>query len=79
MTLYRPPVFQAGLPNVVPDLIGIAGTIVLLLILVALAAFVYRSMTGGVDWPEDSDTPGISRPDDDELREGGEDDEWDYY
>lgn len=79
MALYRPLVLQAGLPNVVSDLIGIAGTIVLLLIVVALAAFVYRSMTGGVDWPEDDERPGISSPDDDELQEGDEDDEWDYY
>lgn len=64
---------QAGLPEFVPDLIGIAGTVVLLLIVVALAAFAYRSLTGGIEWPEDEPA------EEDALRRGGEDDEWDYY
>lgn len=64
---------QAGLPEFVPDLIGLAGTFVLALILVAMAAFAYKSLTGGVDWPEEDPT------EDDGLREGGDDDEWDYY
>lgn len=64
---------QMGLPESVPDLIGFAGTLVLLLILVALGGFVYKSLTGGVDWPDEE-------PDEeDALRQGGQDDEWDYY
>lgn len=63
----------AGLPEFVPDLIGIAGTVVLLLIVVALAAFAYRSLTGGIEWPEEE-------PEEENgLRRGGEDDEWDFY
>lgn len=62
-----------GLPEFVPDLIGLAGTLVLILMLVAFAAFVYRSLTGGVDWPDEE------ADDDDGLRRGGQDDEWDYY
>ena len=63
---------QAGLPEFVPDLIGLAGAIVLVLILVAIAGIVYRTLTGGIDWPED-------REDDDSLQRGDQDDEWDYY
>lgn len=64
---------QAGLPEFVPDLIGIAGTLVLLLMLTALAAFVYKSLTGGIEWPEEG------AEDEDTLRKGSDDDEWDYY
>jgi len=64
---------QNGLPEFLPDLIGIAGTVVLLLIVVALAAFAYRSLTGGVEWPDEEPE------DEDALRRGGQDDEWDYY
>lgn len=55
------------------DLLGIAATVVLLLIVVALGAFAYKSLTGGVEWPEDREE------DDDALRRGDQDDEWDYY
>ena len=64
---------QAGLPEILPDIIGIASAIVLLLILVALAAFVYKSVNGGIEWPEDREE------DEDALRKGGADDEWEYY
>ena len=67
------PPLQAGLPEFVPDLIGLAGTLVLVLILVALAGIAYKTMTGGIEWPED--TP----EDDDSLTRGDQDDEWDYY
>ena len=64
---------QAGFPEAVPDLVGLAGTLVLLLILVAIGSFVYKSLTGGIEWPTDE-------PEDESgLRQGGEDDEWDYY
>lgn len=69
----RFPPFQAGLPEFVPDLVGIAGTLVLALMLVALAGVAYRSLTGGIEWPEDAPE------DDDSLQKGGQDDEWDYY
>ena len=64
---------QLGLPEVLPDVVGIAGTVVLVLILVAAGGFVYKSMTGGIEWPDEE-------PEDEEgLRRGGQDDEWDYY
>ena len=64
---------QAGLPEFVPDLIGLAGTLVLLLVLVALGGVVYRALTGGIEWPEEREE------DDDAVSRGGQDDEWDYY
>ena len=64
---------QAGLPSFVPDLIGVAGALVLVLILVALGGVVYRAMTGGIEWPEEREE------DDEALRRGDQDDEWDYY
>lgn len=73
MVRVPPSIAQAGLPEVLPDLVGIGSAVVLLLILVALAAFVYKSVNGGIEWPEDRNE------DEDALREGGADDEWDYY
>lgn len=68
----RPPL-QLGLPEFVPDLIGVAGALVLVLMLAALAGIAYRALTGGIEWPED-------RAEEDEaVRQGTEDEEWDYY
>lgn len=64
---------QAGLPGFVPDLIAVAGTLVLLLLLTALVGFVYKSLTGGIEWPEDDPN------DEDALQQGDQDDEWDFY
>ena len=66
-------VLQAGLPDFVPGLIGIAGTLVLVMLLVALGGIVYKTVTGGIEWPEDRDE------DEEDVRRGGSDDEWDYY
>lgn len=66
-------VLQLGLPDILPGLVAVGGTIVLVLMLVAMAGYLYKSMTGGVEWPEDRE------PDDDALQRGDEDDEWDYY
>lgn len=66
-------VLQIGIPEILPDLVGIAGTVVLLLMLVAVGAFAYKSLTGGVEWPEEREE------DDDALRRGDQEDEWDYY
>lgn len=66
-------VLQLGIPEFIPDLVGIAGTVVLLLMLVALGGFAYKSLTGGVEWPDEVDD------DDEDVRRGGEDDEWEYY
>lgn len=62
---------QLGLPDLLPGLIALAGSIVLVLALAAIAGVVYRHLTGGIEWPEDE-------PDDD-VRRGDADDEWDYY
>lgn len=64
---------QLGIPEIIPDLVGIAGTLVLVLMLVAMAGYVYKHLTGGIEWPEDR------AEDDDSLRRGSDDDEWDYY
>lgn len=73
MTLTTTTALQLGLPEFVPDLVGFAGTLVLVLMLVALGSIAYKHLTGGIEWPED-------RPEDDDgVREGGQDDEWDYY
>lgn len=66
-------VLQSGLPDFLPGLVAIASTVVLVLIIVAFGGYVYKSMTGGIEWPEDR------QEDDDALRAGGDDDEWDYY
>lgn len=67
-------VLFAGLPDWVPNLIGFAGTLILLLMLVALGGYAYKALSGdGIEWPEDIEE------DDDSLRRGDTDDEWDYY
>jgi hypothetical protein len=74
MTLVTSPALQLGLPEFVPDLIGLAGTLVLVLILVAVGGMVYRHFTGGIEWPEDRE------PDEDGVRRSHEDDdEWEFY
>lgn len=66
-------ILQLGLPDILPGLAAVAGTVVLLLMLVAMGGYVYKSLTGGIEWPEDRE----EEPDG--LRQGDEDDEWDYY
>lgn len=66
-------VLQAGLPEFLPGLAAIGGTIVLILMVVALGGFAYKSLTGGVEWPDDREQ------DPDALRKGEDEDEWDYY
>ncbi|WP_336023706.1 hypothetical protein [Halobellus salinisoli] len=59
------------------DLVSLAGTLVLLLLLVAFVGFLYRSVRGeGIQWPDDieSDDDEVSRRPPDE-----DDDEWKYY
>ena len=66
-------VLQLGIPDIIPDLVGIAGTVVLLLMVVALGGFAYKSLTGGVEWPDDREE------DPDALKRGDDEDEWEYY
>lgn len=64
---------QSALPDLLTGLVGLASVVVMLLILGALVGFVYKSMTGGIEWPEED-------PDEEEtLQRGDSDDEWDYY
>lgn len=73
-TLMTLVVLIAGLPDWIPNLIGFAGTFILLLIIVAIAGFAYKTFVGGgVEWPEDVED------EDDGVRQGDPDDEWDYY
>lgn len=58
------------------NLIALAGTLVLILMLVALGAFAYRSLNGELEWPGETDE---TESDDDGLRRGRTDDEWKYY
>jgi len=62
-------VLQLGLPDIVTQLITVAGMIVFVLTLAALAGIIYQHLTGGIEWPDE---------DEDELSRDG-DDEWDYY
>lgn len=69
-------VLAVGLPDAVGGAVVTAGSIVLILMLVALGVFAYKQLwAGGVEWPDDKPDPA----DDDELRQGDEDDEWKYY
>jgi len=63
-----------GLTEAFSQVVVGAGAVVLLLVLVSLGSFAYRSYTGGVEWPDepsDDEQDGISRSDDD--------DEWKYH
>lgn len=64
-------VVLAGLPEGLAGAIGAAGVLLLLLMVAAFGAFVYRSLTGGIDWPEDdAESEAVTRNDDE--------DEWKY-
>lgn len=67
------PPLQLPFSDIIPNLAAIGGTIVLFLIVIALGGFIYKSMTGGIEWPDEKDQKN------DGLKQGDEDDEWDYY
>ncbi|SEH57180.1 hypothetical protein SAMN05192561_10845 [Halopenitus malekzadehii] len=74
---------------------ALAGTLLLILFLVALGGIAYKHLRGGgIEWPDDrtgdeagelgAGAGGERSPEDDEddgttLRRGSEDDEWKYY
>jgi hypothetical protein len=60
----------SGLLENAAQLASIAGAIVLLGLLAAFGAFVYKSLRGGVQWPDDDDGTGVTQT--------GDDDEWKY-
>lgn len=64
-----------GLVESVGQVAVIAGTLLLVLMVVALGWFAYASLRGdGVEWPDDEPADGA-----DGVRRGGDDDEWKYY
>lgn len=70
------PVLAVGLRDAVGGALALAGSIVLVLMLVALGVYAYKNLRGdGVEWPEDKPDPA----EDDELRRGDNEDEWKYY
>lgn len=62
-----------GLIGSLSQIAVIGGTLVLVLMLVAMAGFAYKQLWGdGVEWPDEDD-------EDETLSRGDADDEWDYY
>lgn len=67
-----------GLPGGIGQLVVPAGTLILLLMFVALGSFAYKQLRGdGVRWP-DEEPDGADNADDSVTR-GTDDDEWKYY
>ena len=60
----------SGLLENAAQLAGIAGAVVLLGLLAAFGAFAYKSLRGGITWPDDvdDDEAGVTRTDDDEWK-----------
>ena len=76
MMLLQP--FGGGLLESAAQAAVIASTLVLVLMLVALGGFAYKSLSGdGITWPEDVDDD--AGEEGQGLRKGDQDDEWDYY
>ena len=58
-----------GLTEAFSQVVVGAGAVVLLLMLVALGSFVYKSQKGGIEWPDeqsDEEQDGVSRSSDDD-------------
>jgi hypothetical protein len=64
---------QVGIDLPFVELVTLAGTLVLVLIVLAAGAFAYRAYTGTLTWP--TDTP----EDPEELQRGTDEDDWKYY
>jgi hypothetical protein len=70
------PVLAAGLRGAIGGALALAGSIVLVLMLVALGVYAYKNLRDdGVEWPDDKPDPA----EDDEVRRGDDEDEWKYY
>ncbi|KAA9405096.1 hypothetical protein ACNO8S_16755 (plasmid) [Haloarcula sp. KBTZ06] len=68
----------SGLLESVGQVAAVAGTVVLLLILVALGAFAYKSLTGdGIRWPDEREE--ADSEEDDGVVQGSREDDWKYY
>lgn len=69
-----PPV--VGIMDAVGGLVSIAGSVILLLMLIGLGGFAYKSLRGdGIRWPDEN----AEEQSDDEVQRGDDDDEWKYY
>lgn len=67
----------SGLPESAGQLVGVAASVILLLMLVALGGFAYKSLRGdGIRWPDDENQ---DESDDGSVSPATDDDEWDYY
>lgn len=65
----------SGLAESFTQVVPVVASLLVVLMLVALGTFIYKQVRGGgVEWPDDD-----SEPAEDELRRGGDDDEWKYY
>jgi hypothetical protein len=70
--VFRPSLASGGLFEAAAGAAVAAGSLVLVLALVAGAAFAYKQLRGdGVEWPDEAS--------DDEVTQGDSDDEWKYY
>lgn len=68
----------SGLLESVGQIAAVAGTVVLLLILVGLGAFAYKSVVGdGVRWPDERQE--ADSEEDNGVVQGSREDDWKYY
>ncbi|MUV48311.1 hypothetical protein [Haloarcula sp. CBA1122] len=68
----------SGLLESVGQVAAIAGTVVLLLMLVGLGAFAYKSLIGdGIRWPDEREE--ADSEEDDGVVQGSREDDWKYY
>jgi len=68
----------SGLLESVGQVAAVAGTVVLLLILVGLGAFAYKNLIGdGVRWPDEREE--ADSEEDDGVVQGSREDDWKYY
>jgi hypothetical protein len=68
--------FGSGLTEAAGQAVVLAGTLVLMLMLVGLVGFAYKSLRGdGIRWPDETEPD----PEEEGAQPGGPDDEWDYY
>jgi hypothetical protein len=68
----------SGLLESVGQIAAVAGTVVLLLILVGLGAFAYKSVVGdGVRWPDERQE--TDSEEDNGVVQGSREDDWKYY
>lgn len=66
--------FDSGLLETAAQLVTVVATVVLLMMLVALGSFAYKSLRGdGIRWPDEAES------DEETVSKGDGDDDWKYY